>query len=140
MSLFSYNACLKCFDRSKKCVFFKEKNVTSNPTFAGAEGWINHMRNQPYGESNLKKREGSIKCREFLYKLPGVKSHPSNMSNKGSRKKRWKVLNHYFDSILGSSYTTLAALHTKWSFELNISSVIGHIYWRNPKWKTSFFA
>ena len=46
------------------------------------------MRNQPYWESNLKKREGSIKRREFLYKLPGVKSHPSNMSNKGSRKKR----------------------------------------------------
>ena len=41
------------------------------------------------------------------------------------------------------------SLHTKWSFPLRISSVnvtksavscgFGHIYWRNPKWKTSFF-
>ena len=40
-------------------------------------------------------------------------------------------------------------LHKKWSFPLRISSVkvtisavscrFGHIYWRNPKWKTSFF-
>ena len=40
-------------------------------------------------------------------------------------------------------------LHKKWSFPLRISSVIvtksarscgfGHIYWRNPWWKTSFF-
>ena len=41
------------------------------------------------------------------------------------------------------------SLHKKWSFALNISSVndaksagkcgFGHIYWRNPLWKTSFF-
>ena len=40
-------------------------------------------------------------------------------------------------------------LHKKWSFPLKISSVnvtkfagncgFGHIYWRNPEWKTSFF-
>ena len=40
-------------------------------------------------------------------------------------------------------------LHKKWSFLLRISSVnvtksadfcgFGHIYWRNPQWKTSFF-
>ena len=40
-------------------------------------------------------------------------------------------------------------LHKKWSFPLRISSVIatksvrncgfGHIYWKNPWWKTSFF-
>ena len=40
-------------------------------------------------------------------------------------------------------------LHKKWSFPLRVSSVnviksavsceFGHIYWRNPKWKTSFF-
>ena len=40
-------------------------------------------------------------------------------------------------------------LHKKWSFLLSISSVnvtksagncaFGHIYWRNPQWKTSFF-
>ena len=40
-------------------------------------------------------------------------------------------------------------LHKKWSFPLGISSVnvtksavscwFGHIYWRNPWWKTSFF-
>ena len=40
-------------------------------------------------------------------------------------------------------------LHKKWSFPLRISSVnvtksaancgFGHIYWRNPQWKTSFF-
>ena len=43
----------------------------------------------------------------------------------------------------------LLALHKKWSFPLRISSVnvtkftgncgFGHIYWRNPLWKTSFF-
>ena len=42
-----------------------------------------------------------------------------------------------------------ATLHKKWNFLLRISSVnvtksaqncgFGHIYWRNPKWKTSFF-
>ena len=125
----------------KMCFFFKKKMLLAIQPLRVQRGestiWGNQTKKE---ESNLKKREGSIKCREFLYKLPGVKSHPSNMSNKGSRKKRWKLLNHYFDSILGSSYTTLAALHTKWSFELNISSVIGHIYWRNPKWKRSFFA
>ena len=38
------------------------------------------------------------------------------------------------------------ALHKKLSFQLRISSVhvnqicgFGHIYWRNPSWKTSFF-
>ena len=41
------------------------------------------------------------------------------------------------------------SLHKKWSFPLRISSVnltksavscgFGHIYWRNPSWKTSFF-
>ena len=41
------------------------------------------------------------------------------------------------------------SLHKKWSFPLKISSVnvtrsavsdgYGHIYWRNPWWKTSFF-
>ena len=41
------------------------------------------------------------------------------------------------------------SLHKKWSFQLRISSVnmtkpavssgFGHIYWRNPLWKTSFF-
>ena len=40
-------------------------------------------------------------------------------------------------------------MHKKWSFPLRIFSVnvtksavccgFGHIYWRNPKWKTSFF-
>ena len=40
-------------------------------------------------------------------------------------------------------------LHRKWSFPLRISTVnvtkftvscgFGHIYWRNPQWKTSFF-
>ena len=40
-------------------------------------------------------------------------------------------------------------LHKKWGFPLTISSVnvtkstgncrFGHIYWRNPRWKTSFF-
>ena len=39
--------------------------------------------------------------------------------------------------------------HKKWSFPLRISSVnvtkstgnceLGHIYWRNPSWNTSFF-
>ena len=43
----------------------------------------------------------------------------------------------------------LLPLHKKWSFPLRISSVnvtksavfcgFGHIYWRNPNWKTSFF-
>ena len=43
----------------------------------------------------------------------------------------------------------LLLLHKKWSFPLRISSVnvskstvscrFGHIYWRNPQWKTSFF-
>ena len=42
------------------------------------------------------------------------------------------------------------SLYIKWSFPLRISSVngtksavscgFGHIYWRNPLWKTSFFA
>ena len=41
------------------------------------------------------------------------------------------------------------SLHKKWSFPLRISPVnvsksagnwrFGHIYWRNPQWKTSFF-
>ena len=41
------------------------------------------------------------------------------------------------------------ALHKKWSFPLRISSVdvtisagncrFGHVYWRNPSWKTSYF-
>ena len=33
-------------------------------------------------------------------------------------------------------------VHKKWSFTLRISSVscgFGHIYWRKPEWKTSFF-
>ena len=44
---------------------------------------------------------------------------------------------------------TKQILHKKWSFPLRISSVnvtksaancgFDHIYWRNPKWKTSFF-
>ena len=43
----------------------------------------------------------------------------------------------------------LPTLHKKWSFPLRIFSVnvtnskgncgFGHIYWRNPQWKTSFF-
>ena len=44
-----------------------------------------------------------------------------------------------------------ATLHKKWSFPLRISSInvtksvgncefIGHSYWRNPYWKTSYFA
>ena len=43
-----------------------------------------------------------------------------------------------------------SSLHKKWSFPLRISSVnvtksavsdsgLGHIYWRNPEWETSFF-
>ena len=48
--------------------------------------------------------------------------------------------------LSNSFYITL---HKKWSFPLRISSVnvtksagncgFGHIYWRNPYWKTSFF-
>ena len=44
---------------------------------------------------------------------------------------------------------THLAFHRKWIFPLRASSVnvtksaencgFGHIYWRNPKWKTSFF-
>ena len=44
----------------------------------------------------------------------------------------------------------LVSLHKKWSFPLRLFSVnmnkstiscgFGHIYWRNPSWKTSFFA
>ena len=43
----------------------------------------------------------------------------------------------------------MSILHKKWSFPWRISSVnvtksagicgLGHIYWRNPSWKTSFF-
>ena len=46
-------------------------------------------------------------------------------------------------------FTCTISLHTKWSFPLRISPVnvtksavsceFGHIYWRNPWWKTSFF-
>ena len=52
-----------------------------------------------------------------------------------------------FLSCLGRK--TWISLHKKWSFPLRISSVnatksarncgFGHIYWRNPYWKTSFF-
>ena len=45
--------------------------------------------------------------------------------------------------------TSDITLHKKWSFHLRISSVnvtksvgncqFGHIYWKNPKWKNSFF-
>ena len=48
-----------------------------------------------------------------------------------------------------TSEKIILALHKKWSFPLRISSVnvtksagncgFGHIYWRNPYWKTSFF-
>ena len=47
---------------------------------------------------------------------------------------------------LAANYLTL---HKKWNFQLRVSSVnvtrstgnceFGHIYWRNPWWKTSFF-
>ena len=49
----------------------------------------------------------------------------------------------------GVTICRLTTLHKKWSFLLRISSVnvtksagncgFGHIYWRNPQWKTSFF-
>ena len=35
------------------------------------------------------------------------------------------------------SYDFHFNLHKKWSFPLNCG--FGHIYWRNPSWKTSFF-
>ena len=55
----------------------------------------------------------------------------------------WRTL---LNTRAGSSYMSL---HKKWSFPLRISSInliqsagncgFGHIYWRNPRWKTSFF-
>ena len=51
--------------------------------------------------------------------------------------------------LLVDSCFSLYSLHKKWSFPLRIFSVnvtksavsceFGHIYWRNPYWKTSFF-
>ena len=70
--------------------------------------------------------------------------------------KKWR--RHY--RCISSIYTTILkscrdqskcckTLHKKWSFPLRFSSVnvtkfagnygFGHIYWRNPYWKTSFF-
>ena len=59
-----------------------------------------------------------------------------------------KKSNGYLKTIKRLS-TSQPSLHKKWSFPLRISSVnmtksavyceYGHIYWRNPKWKASFF-
>ena len=55
------------------------------------------------------------------------------------------------EEVLDYTTTKLLSpsLHRKWSFQLRTSSVnvtksavscgCGHIYWRNPQWKTSFF-
>ena len=55
----------------------------------------------------------------------------------------------HLDNNIIFSFFSLAALHKKWSFPLRIFPVnviksagncgLGHIYWRNPWWKTSFF-
>ena len=55
---------------------------------------------------------------------------------------RWLPISNFLKLLIVS-------LHKKWSFPLRISSVnvtkpvvscgFGHIYWRNTKWKTSFF-
>ena len=59
-----------------------------------------------------------------------------------------------WDYQVGSEFSVLSisqwrTLHKKWSFSLRNSSInvtksagnceFGHIYWRNPSWKTSFF-
>ena len=56
---------------------------------------------------------------------------------------------HPVMTTLNSLFNKASALHKKWSFPLTISSVnvaksaeicgFGQIYWKNPKWKTSFF-
>ena len=62
--------------------------------------------------------------------------------------KCWKQLSRnfwFFEKFLQNSQEN--TLHKKWSFPLGISSVnvttvscgFGHIYWRNPWRKTSFF-
>ena len=57
-------------------------------------------------------------------------------------------LHPIFREKLRKLFHWILALHKKWSFPLRISSVnvnesavnceFGHIYWRNPSWKTSF--
>ena len=75
------------------------------------------------------------------YPLMISKSMTSNMISKVKDKNlglmSWKF----------SNPTTKAPerpLHKKWSFLLRISPLrvsrgFGHMYWRNPQWKTSFF-
>ena len=63
-----------------------------------------------------------------------------------------KVVKHekrYIPAFGGSVGVPVYTLHKRWSFLLRISSVkmtksaenlgFGHIYWRNPSWKVSFF-
>ena len=67
-----------------------------------------------------------------------------------------KAIDIKYEKVCFVSYTNgfmksslIVALHKKWSFPLMISSVnvtkfagncgFGHIYWKNPSWKTLFF-
>ena len=81
--------------------------------------------------------------------LPSMnKPNTNKIANDGSRicysvqnSHKMKHCEKIMNRLLPSSL--LYSLHKKWSFPLKISSAnmtkFGHIYWRNPYWKTSFF-
>ena len=76
-----------------------------------------------------------------------ISEHKQNLMWLGDKFGRW--ISKLFDIHRPTNRRRWRSLHKKWSFPLRISSVnvtkstitcgFGHIYWRNPTWKTSFF-
>ena len=72
-----------------------------------------------------------------------------NSCEKHIEQSQGKTLVRCFKYKSSPWHRQLTSLYKKWSFPLKIAPVIvtksavscgfGHIYWRNPKWKTSFF-
>ena len=94
---------------------------------------------------NLGKFTGNHLCQGlFLSKVTDLNLHLY------LKNRPWpKCFPPHFANFLRVSSFTEHPLHKKWSFPLRISSVnvtksagncaFGHVYWRNPYWKTSFF-
>ena len=89
----------------------------------------------------------------FLYLYICFSMNCAAFLKKGSENRRRGSLYLHNDSTPVNDHNLLSGrnitLHKKWSFPLRISSVnvtkfavscrFGHIYWRNPSWKTLFF-